>query len=212
MYPEIPAPSTKPPAAFRVAVSGFLLLQLAAGLAAAESLEKLPQNMRNVTPANMSRLPELDDGYVERIAPKIAVRPKPPPRPDIWPKPEVIAAGHLRSGETEIRVAGISALEAGAICGSGEEAWPCGIFARAAFRRLIRRRPITCNTATISDDRITSRCRVGGIDLGTWLVQQGWAIPSGEGASDATHADALVAARHAKAGQWRDDPPAIAGN
>lgn len=211
MHPEIPALSTKPPATFRVAASGFLLLQLAAGLAAAQSLEKLPQNIRDVTPANMSRLPELDDGYVERIAPKITVRPKPPTRPDIWPKPEVIAAGHLRSGETEIRIAGISALDAGAACGNGEEAWPCGIFARAAFQRLIRRRPITCDPTTLSDHRITSRCRVGGLDLGTWLVQQGWAIPSGEGASDASYSDALAAARRARAGQWRDDPPAIAG-
>jgi endonuclease YncB( thermonuclease family) len=152
----------------------------------------------------MSRLPVVEGGLVERIAPRLAVKPAREPKPVTWTRTEVIAAGHLRSGEVELIIAGIAPLASDATCGTGAQSWPCGNFARAAFQRLVRHRPIACEEAPTVDGRYKGNCAVAGHDLGQWLVRQGWAVPH----SEHQYQDALAAAQRDRVGQWRTAPPA----
>ncbi len=48
---------------------------------------------------------------------------------------------------------------------------------------------------------MTARCTVGKTDLATWMITQGWAVPSQE--TEAKFAKAVQAARKKGAGLWR---------
>ena len=108
----------------------------------------------------------------------------------------------LRAGKVVIRLPGIAAREADATCkGTHGKSWPCGAAAKAALTRLIRSRAVTCTLPKGGDHNIfDASCSVGGTDLSTWLVRQGWATPKG---SEAALAKAAEAAKSERLGLWR---------
>lgn len=98
-----------------------------------------------------------------------------------FPRVVVEGAGVLRAGDRRIRLAGLSAPEPDATCGgSAGEEWPCGRAAMAALRLLVRNRTLECDILGDEDEVMSARCKVGGRDLGAWLVEQGWAEPVDE--------------------------------
>jgi endonuclease YncB( thermonuclease family) len=108
--------------------------------------------------------------------------------------------GTLQSGKVVIRLAGIAARAADATCQDARgKSWPCGAAAKAALTRLIRARAVTCALPKGGEHNIyDASCSVGGTDLSTWLVRQGWA--------EAKEASLAAAAKQAKAeriGLWR---------
>jgi endonuclease YncB( thermonuclease family) len=169
-------------------------------------VEPIRRDIRNVTPPGMLQAPKLEGGTIEREPARLPPKPPPrPPKPDLFARPAVEAAGMMRSGETSIRIAGIRPVGAKENCfGSDGRQWPCGIHARTALQRLIRQRTITCDPGGVRDGggAIAKHCKVGGIDIGRWLVEQGWALPQGR--DDLS--DTLKAAKEAKRGQWGDAP------
>jgi endonuclease YncB( thermonuclease family) len=168
--------------------------------------EPIRRDIRNVTPPGMLQAPKLEGATIEREPARLPPKPPPrPPKPDLYIRPAVEAAGMLISGKTNIRIAGIRAVAAEEICsGSDDRQWPCGVHARTALQRLIRQRTIACDPGGVPDagGAIAKHCKVGGIDIGEWLVEQGWALPQGR--EDLS--TALTAAKDAKRGQWGDGP------
>jgi len=111
--------------------------------------------------------------------------------------------GTLQAGKVVIRLAGIAARDADAICKDARgKIWQCGAAAKTALTRLIRARAVTCALPKSGGHNIfDARCAVGGTDLSTWLVRQGWATPREP--AGATLAEAAKAAKSEKLGLWR---------
>jgi endonuclease YncB( thermonuclease family) len=111
--------------------------------------------------------------------------------------------GTLQSGKVVIRLAGIAARAADATCTDARgKSWPCGAAAKAALTRLIRARAVTCALPKGGEHNIyDASCSVGGTDLSTWLVRQGWA--EAKSPNDAALAEAAKTAKSEKLGLWR---------
>ncbi|WP_312797646.1 thermonuclease family protein [Tianweitania sp.] len=182
----------------------------AAAMAEAAGIESSPDDGGAVLPLEPETVPE-----------QTALPPPSPAEasaavPDGWkPKllyrPTASAAGRIEAQGYQIGIADIEPVDPGESCGEGANAWPCGTAARTQFRHLLRGRALTC---TVPDrapaEAIETTCSVGGEDVGTWLVAQGWARASEGGAL----ADAGDQARDAGRGIYGSKPvlPAVEVN
>lgn len=94
-------------------------------------------------------------------------------------RPVAIAAGKLESRGRIITLEGIEPLSIDETCQSNAgETWPCGMYARTAFRQWLRARAIMCqlpDDGTI--DNVITHCTVANQDPALWLVEMGWAKP-----------------------------------
>lgn len=80
-----------------------------------------------------------------------------------------------------IRLTGIDAVEYRQDCPRAGARWACGREARTTLAKLVGRGPLHCElTAKDAYDRTLATCRTrplpDGIDLGSEMVRQGWAI------------------------------------
>jgi endonuclease YncB( thermonuclease family) len=116
----------------------------------------------------------------------------------------------IRLGETRVRLHGIDALEIDQTCTRRDGAvWPCGRWARDALAARFGGRTAICEAADdTSYGRMVARCRVGGTDMGAWLVRQGVALAARRYSLD--YVDAEKEALFAQRGIWAADfiPPA----
>ena len=85
-----------------------------------------------------------------------------------------------------IRLTGIDAVEYRQDCAHADGSrWPCGHDARSALERLAGRGPLHCDYAAKDRyGRTLASCRTqpdpDGVDLGTEMVRQGWAVATGD--------------------------------
>jgi endonuclease YncB( thermonuclease family) len=135
-----------------------------------------------------------------------AVAPR-PPKTKRYFRVKVRDAGTLevrlaRSKTAVISLEGIEAHDAEEMCErKGSAKWPCGAKGRRALISLIRGRAVVCTLPPAGEsDAFTARCGVGGEDLSTWLVRQGWATPRANAAP--ALGDALAAAKTDRLGIW----------
>src|SRR5690606_29928399 len=83
------------------------------------------------------------------------------------------------------------------------ESWPCGMQARTAFRQWLRSRAIMCRLPqNDSGAAIATACKLGNDDAAEWLVTNGWAKATPDGA----YADAGRKAEEARLGIFGDKP------
>jgi endonuclease YncB( thermonuclease family) len=161
------------------------------------------RKVRDVTPAGITSGPAVTGPLVRLAPPAPPPEPRPEARGERVHKLIVVAAGVIKAGGRDIRLAGIEAPEFKAECGEGAAAWPCGRMARAALRRFIRGRAVECvvppGSAEIPD---IAECSLAGESLSAWLVAQGWAQPT-----SAAHAGLAAAAREMRLGLWSDGRP-----
>ncbi|SDA38511.1 thermonuclease family protein [Sinorhizobium sp. NFACC03] len=123
--------------------------------------------------------------------------------PTILYRPVAIAAGVIQFDKLTLQIDGIEPEQAERTCETGGKSWPCGIVARTAFRNFLRARAVSCDMPEGSAGAsATASCSLGGQDLATWLVDNGWATPV-PGSPLKTRADA---ARQAKLGFYGEDP------
>jgi endonuclease YncB( thermonuclease family)/outer membrane protein OmpA-like peptidoglycan-associated protein len=123
--------------------------------------------------------------------------------------PKVLDADTFALGETRIRLWGIDAIEGTQTCYLRGQPWDCG---REATRRLedfIADAEVTC--APMDRDRhgrIVAKCSVRGVDVGDWLVSEGWALDYEQYSSGAYRPQQL-AAQSARRGVWQStfNPP-----
>ena len=135
--------------------------------------------------------------------PPAAQTPASPPATKLYRRVTVRDAGNLQADGVVIRLAGIAAREADATCkDAAGKTWRCGAAAKAALAKLIRARSVTCTLPKSGEVKsFVARCSVGGADLSTWVLRQGWAEP--QDANEAPLTAAADAARQERLGLWR---------
>jgi endonuclease YncB( thermonuclease family) len=100
-------------------------------------------------------------------------------------------------GSDEVRLVGIDAPEGRQTCDKGGLSWACGEEARRQLVRLVGGRDIGCDVEDRDKHgRLLAVCRVDGIEINRWMVEQGWAVSYGR------YLDAERAAERTRRGLW----------
>ncbi|MCM2401160.1 thermonuclease family protein [Rhizobium sp. S153] len=92
------------------------------------------------------------------------------------PRPQTSGAGILTFGEKTVKLADIEPTDPARTCtGAGGTQWPCGMLARTQQRLFIRNRTVNCAIDSAEwQGTIEAHCRLGEIDLSSWLAENGW--------------------------------------
>jgi endonuclease YncB( thermonuclease family) len=122
--------------------------------------------------------------------------------------PQVIDSGLIDLGGRPVYLYGLRGLQRGETCnrssGSGGQ-WDCGQEAWWAARNRIASHWVDCvERGRGPGGEIFAVCYLGGVggpELNSWLVEQGWALAASDYAQDYVGAEA--AARAAGRGVWR---------
>lgn len=133
----------------------------------ASPLAAEPQKLERIEP----RAP-LDTGQLETERVKVV----------LLPRPESVEAGLIAFGPRNLKLADITTTDRMRMCPSAKGGdWPCGMVARTQQRLFLRNRTIACETDSADwKGMIEARCRVGELDIATWLAENGWAeAPAG---------------------------------
>ena len=103
-----------------------------------------------------------------------------------------------------IRLHGIDAPEMRQSCRLDGNPWRCGRDAASALAGKIASRAVTCqDRGTDSYRRIVAKCAVAGVDLGEWMVANGWAVAYYIYSYDYTRAEQQ--AKSARRGIWASE-------
>lgn len=116
--------------------------------------------------------------------------------------PGVTDGDTLRIGTTRVRLHGVDAPERHQSCQTADgQAYACGQRATRALADFIGGREVDCTVVDIDRyQRSVAVCLVDGVDVGEWLVNQGWAVAYREYSLDYTGEEDR--ARRAKSGLW----------
>ncbi len=98
---------------------------------------------------------------------------------DLIGRASVIDGDTLEIHGQRIRLEGIDALESSQPCTHREtgQNWRCGQRAALWLSDLIGAKPVTCTPAgTDRYKRVLAHCTVGGEDIGSEMVRNGWAV------------------------------------
>ncbi|MEP7455717.1 thermonuclease family protein [Phyllobacterium sp. SB3] len=195
--------------------------------------EPAPAPVREEPPATTNRLPlrqvDPDDapaptqlGPLQRIDPRKplselgqATLPTPPPapapvdntaKPVLLYRPVATSAGSIEASGYRISIEGINAPGVEETCKADGVDWPCGMAARTALRNWLRSRAIECNVpGQSSDELIATQCKLGTMDVASWLVSNGWA----RARDGAPLADMMKKAEEQKLGIFGGAPPSL---
>ncbi|GAB5378179.1 MAG: hypothetical protein AcusKO_46410 [Acuticoccus sp.] len=157
-----------------------------------------PETASTSTPANVRFVegqgiigPRID-GTLVRLPAAVPEAPPPPPpelSPELYRLVVIESAGTIDARTHKVRLAHVDTPAPGATCRNADGSqWPCGMRARTALRRLIRRRAIACidpdaapgdppRPLPAPGEVRVEACTVGNVNLSEWLVENGWAAP-----------------------------------
>ena len=96
---------------------------------------------------------------------------------DITGQPRVIDGDTIEVAGQRIRLHGIDAPESKQLCRRDGQRWRCGGDATSALKAFLGSRPVSCEE--LDRDRyrrVVAKCAVDGVDIGEWMVSQGWAV------------------------------------
>lgn len=138
----------------------------------------------------MMAAPPSDPTALQRIEPRAPLsklsqaQPKKLAMPDKWKgtplyQPVAPAAGRIEAKGYSVAVSGVDVMPEDETCtDEAGKSWPCGVRARSAFRAFIGHRAVNCVVPPEGGrDLISASCRIGKVDVGQWLVSNGWARP-----------------------------------
>lgn len=164
------------------------------------------RRVRAISPGQFVSPIEGPGEALERIAPRPPLDEQDEKEVEVvlLQRPWTGAAGMLAARGRRVRLAGVLPTAVGRRCPSGGGApWPCGVVARTQQRMLIRNRTVACDQNGADEkDTLVTVCRVGGTDIGAWLVRNGWA----EAEPGSVLAELSSAARTDRRGIFGDDP------
>ncbi len=118
---------------------------------------------------------------LERIEPRAPLETNQPKTERVkvvlLPRPESVEAGLIAFGPRNLKLADITTTDRMRMCPTAKGGdWPCGMVARTQQRLFLRNRTIACETDSADwKGMIEARCRVGELDIATWLAENGWA-------------------------------------
>ena len=122
--------------------------------------------------------------------------------PPLTGRASVIDGDTLEIDGQRIRLFGIDAPEASQTCTIGGRSYRCGQEAALALSEFTGQRPVACEQRDVDRyGRIVAVCRLGGEDVGAWMVSQGWALAYDR--YSCTYDDEELAARANKRGIWQ---------
>lgn len=184
---------------FGLAVMALLLWQGSEGTRLAKHSAQFLSRLTEGPQA--ARLPQQIHSVPKPLQAEAEIKPKPTTK--IYYRVMVPDSGTLEAGDVVIKLNGIFARKAEDQCQDERgKNWPCGAAAKVALRRLIRARAVVCDLPEPGEQKsFTARCAVGGTDLSTWMVRQGWAKPNDP--PEPALADAAEAAKSEHIGLWR---------
>jgi endonuclease YncB( thermonuclease family) len=151
-----------------------------------ESQQEETSSIRRIAPSVVAVPPFQPRGLTRepprRSVASLAPEPQKPEFTKLF-RPVASAAGRMRIDGREIEIAGIKILEPDRTCEHADgSTWPCGMRARTAFRAWLRGRAVDCRLGSAETDEVlTTDCRLGGDDIGQWLVENGWAPAVADG-------------------------------
>lgn len=163
--------------------------------------------------SDLVAIPEIEPETLVRVEPREPLspfgRPLPPPHVDnsrIY-RPVADAAGRILGQGLLVDLSGVEIVEPETICTDPDGfEWPCGMRARTAFRGLLRGRAVICDVPPDYDGaEITTVCTLGKLDLGGWIVANGW----GRAASGGPYEEQEQAAREAEKGIFGPGPKPV---
>lgn len=134
------------------------------------------------------------------------------PEPVLGPPFEPLSATRFSAGPVAITLAGVDGPKRLAVClDSARLKWACGLHARAALSKLLHQPRISCRRVPVPQEAappgpegaILADCTIGGQDLATEIIRQGFARPVGFVGTGRTRA--LEAARREGLGLWNGD-------
>jgi endonuclease YncB( thermonuclease family) len=109
-------------------------------------------------------------------------------------------------GPVRIRLAGVEGMRLDQICVADTGArTACGSQARAAINHALSDRTIECQPVQTLTDGIVAECYLGNTRIASWLVREGYALPTGAAADSFN--EELRLARRARRGFWSDHDP-----
>ncbi len=161
--------------------------------------------------------PDLPDEELVRVEPRaplsdlaLAGPPKPPKwkKPGDWNgtklyQPVATAAGLIEAKGYAVAITGVDVVNADETCSDEGKTWACGVRARTAFRSFLRGRAVACTVPPEGGrDTISADCHIGNLDVGQWLVENGWA----RAAEGGPYVEAENKARAAKKGIFGPAP------
>ncbi len=125
-------------------------------------------------------------------------------------RPRVIDADTLDFAGNRVDLSGIDGPEIGQTCGAGAAVWNCGLEARWALLNRVGQHWVTCvpqgppeGLAEAGPRRaVCYLAGVGQLDVGAWLVAEGWALAEREAAGGAYLVEEAAAQKSGK-GLWR---------
>ena len=121
---------------------------------------------------------------------------------DLAGRASIIDGDTLEIHGQRIRLFGIDAPEASQTCTIGGRSYRCGQEAALALFEFIGQRPVACVQRDVDRyGRIVAVCRLGGEDVGAWMVSRGWALAHDR--YSRTYDDEELTARANKRGIWR---------
>lgn len=159
---------------------------------------------------------------LERVAPRkplgnlgeaTALAPPPPPipvdntaKPTLLYRPVATAAGEIEVSGYRIALDGIDTTKPEQTCTNEGTTWPCGMAARTAFRNWLRLRAVECTVpGQPTETVLATQCKLGGVDLAQWLVDNGWA----RARDGSPMVESMKKAEEAKIGMFGPPPPAL---
>jgi endonuclease YncB( thermonuclease family) len=160
--------------------------------------------------SDLVAIPPIEPETLVRVEPREPLspfgRPLPPPRRDNSRihRPVADAAGRILGDGLLVDIAGVEIVEPDDACTDPEGIdWPCGMRARTAFRGLLRGRSLSCDVPPdYEETQITTGCTLGRLDLGRWIVANGW----GRNGPGGPYAEQEEAAREAEKGIFGPAP------
>jgi endonuclease YncB( thermonuclease family) len=92
----------------------------------------------------------------------------------------VVDGDTIHLGDAKIRLKGIDSPEMEQTCSRSGRSYACGDEARRALVELVGGAPVQCRASGRDRyQRILARCTVNGTDIGTRMVESGWAVSYG---------------------------------
>ncbi len=118
-------------------------------------------------------------------------------------RPLALEKTTLTSGKLSVELANITGMSASETCQTASgQSWPCGARALTALRALLRSHRVDClPVVPLEPGKISATCSKGSVDLGLWMLQQGWAQANAD--APESYAEAEAAARSAGLGRWQ---------
>ena len=117
-------------------------------------------------------------------------------------KARVLDGNTLALGAQRVRLFGIAAPEITQNCTLASKVWACGADVATALHIQVGEQVVNCDERGIDATKtVTAVCKVGTLDLGDWMVRNGWA--RADRRASMMYVSAEIAARKAQVGLWK---------